>query len=121
MSRRDVRLFLDDMLGAIEKIERYTDGVSFEQFEANDMVTDAVVRNLEIVGEAAKHIPVELRDSYPMLDWARVVGFRNIVIHVYFAVDVVIVWTIATQRLSQLKAVLALMLRDMDAGGVGRM
>ncbi|MCL7454615.1 MAG: DUF86 domain-containing protein [Anaerolineae bacterium] len=112
MSKREPRLFLSDMLAAIEKIERYTAGLSFEQFEANDMVIDAVVRNLEIIGEAARQIPIPLREQYPRIEWSRVVGFRNIVIHTYFAVDVEIVWTIATQRLSELKAVLNEMLRD---------
>lgn len=89
MPRDGVRLYLFDMLQAIEKVERYIAGLSFEEFEANDLVTDAVVRNLEIVGEAAKYIPEELRDRYPAAEWTRVVGFHNIVIHQYRSV----VWT----------------------------
>jgi len=60
MPKRDTRLTLLDMLEAVEKIERYTAGLTFEQFEGNDMVVDAVVRNLEIIGEAARHIPDNL-------------------------------------------------------------
>ncbi len=116
MSKRDVRVFVADMLQAIEKIERYTRGLSFDHFERNDMVTDAVVRNLEVIGEAARHIPPGLREQYPEIDWTRVIGFRNIVIHAYFAVDLEIAWTIATQRLSQLKTILQRMLRDMATG-----
>jgi uncharacterized protein with HEPN domain len=112
MSKRDPRLFMTDILEAIEKVERYTAGFSFDQFEANEMVLDAVVRNLEVIGEAARYIPPTLRERYAQIEWSRVVGFRNIVIHTYFAVDVEIVWTIATQRLSELKAVLAEMLQD---------
>jgi uncharacterized protein with HEPN domain len=112
MSKRDPRLFLTDMLEAIEKIDRYTDGLSFVQFEANDMVSDAVVRNLEIIGEAARYIPPTLRRRYTQIEWTRVVGFRNIVIHAYFAVDLEIVWTIATQRLPQPKAALEEMPQD---------
>jgi uncharacterized protein with HEPN domain len=59
MSKRDARLFLSDILEAVEKIERYTTGLSFEQFESNDMIVDAVVRNLEIIGKAARHLPKE--------------------------------------------------------------
>jgi uncharacterized protein with HEPN domain len=68
--------------------------------------------NLEIVGEAARYLPPTLRERYSQIEWSRVVGFRNIVIHAYFAVDVEIVWTIATQRLSELKPVLKAMLQD---------
>jgi uncharacterized protein with HEPN domain len=64
MSKRDPRLFLIDMLESIEKVERYTAELSFEEFEANDMVLDAVVRNLEVIGEAAHHIPPTLRERY---------------------------------------------------------
>jgi len=112
MSKRDPRLFMTDVLDAIEKVERYTAGLTFDQFEANEMVLDAVVRNLEIIGEATRYIPSTLRERYTQIEWSRVVGFRNIVIHAYFAVDVEIVWTIATQRLSELKAVLIEMLQD---------
>jgi uncharacterized protein with HEPN domain len=116
MSKRDLRLFLTDMLEVIEKIQRYTAGQTFEQFEENDILVDAVVRNLEVIGEAAKYIPTEWRKRYPAIDWRRVVGFRNIVIHSYFAVDVEVVWTIATQQLDELKQVLTQMLREINGG-----
>lgn len=114
MSKRDVRLFLTDMLDAVMKIERYTASLTAEQFQADDLRIDAVVRNLEIVGEAARQIPPDLRERYPGIDWTRVVGFRNIVIHEYFDVDIEIVWTIATQRLSELKTFLRRMLQDIE-------
>ena len=77
MSDRNVFLFVLDMPEAIEKIERYTSGQTYETFVAHDLILDAVVRNLEIIGEAARHIPEELRRKYPEIDWRRVVGFRN--------------------------------------------
>ena len=113
MPRRDLRLFLTDILEAIDKVERYTASLSFEAFEGNDMAVDAVVRNLEIIGEAARQISPNVRERYAGIDWVAVVGFRNIVIHEYFDVDVDIVWTIATQRLAQLQGVVQQILEDM--------
>ncbi len=116
MSKRDVRLFLNDILEAIRKVERYTAGLSFEAFEGNDMVIDSVTRNLEVIGEATKQIPEELRSRYQDVDWKRVAGFRDIAIHAYFDVDIGIVWTIATQRLADLKQVVNQMLQDLEQG-----
>lgn len=106
MSKRDVRLFLADMLDALEKIERYTAGLSHEEFWENDLVADAVVRNLEVIGEAARHVPVEARERFPEVQWRQIVGFRNVVIHEYFAVDLDIVWTVVKHHLPQLRAAL---------------
>jgi len=84
MSKRDPELFIQDMLKAIEKIERYTESIeNLEEFEKKDIVVDAVLRNLEIIGEAAKNIPEEIRKKYPEIPWNRVVGLRNVVIHGY--------------------------------------
>ncbi len=114
MSERKVLFFVLDMLEAIEKIERYTSGQTYETFVVHDMMLDAVVRNLEIIGEAARHIPEELRRKYPDVDWRRVVGFRNVVIHEYFDVDPEIVWVIVTRHLHHLKTVLERMRADLE-------
>ena len=103
MSRRDHRLFLADMLEAIEKIERYTHGLSRKDLWQDDLVADAVVRNLEVIGEAARHVPEALRAAHPEIDWRRVVGLRNVVVHEYFAIDLDVVWVIIKQNLPQLK------------------
>jgi len=111
MSKRKVRLFLADMLESIEKIQRYTAGVNFERFVSDDLLVDAVVRNLEIIGEAARYIPKTPRRPYPEFPWKRVVGLRNI----YFAVDLEIVWTIIRENLAALKDDLQKMLTDLEA------
>ena len=77
MSKRDVRLFILDMLlDAIKRVQRHVQGMTLEEFEANEMVLDAVVRNLEVIGEAARYVPEELRNRYVRVDRRRVVGFR---------------------------------------------
>ena len=119
MSKRELRLFLLDMPEAIRKIREYTSGLNFEEFDERSMVVDAVVRNLEIIGEAAKYIPEEIRARYSEINWSQVVGFRNIVIHKYFDVDTEIVWTIARERLGDLEKVLVKMFKDLFGEEVG--
>lgn len=95
---REYRLFLEDMLKACEKIVRFTRGLSVEQFQANDQVFDAVLRNLEIIGEAAKHIPPQVRLQHPDIDWRKMSGFRDTAIHEYFGIDIEVVWDIITDK-----------------------
>ncbi len=116
MSKRDVRLFVADMLDSIEKIERYTQGMDLAQFAADERTVDAVIRNIEIIGEAARQVPEAIRTRYPAIPWRRVIGFRNIVVHEYFAVDVNIVWTILRENLPLLKQTLWQMRSDLDQG-----
>jgi uncharacterized protein with HEPN domain len=106
MSKRSPELFIQDMLEAIEKIERYTESVEdLNDFMEKDIVVDAVLRNLEIIGEAARNIPEEIREKYPEIPWNRVVGLRNVVIHGYFVVDLEIIWVIIREQLPDLKEV----------------
>lgn len=96
-------VFFADMLGAIEKIQRYLENVSFAEFAEDDMRIDAVVRNLEIIGEAAGKIPPEIRDEYPDIPWKKIVGLRNILIHEYFGIDIEIIWDVVENHLGNLK------------------
>lgn len=102
MSRRSVRLLLDDMLEATERIERYVAGMDQPAFLADEKTSDAVVRNLEILGEAAAHVPDDFRASTSELEWPRIVGLRNRVVHGYFAVDLELVWRIVVSDLPAL-------------------
>lgn len=102
MSNRRTEFLLADILEAIEKILLYTQGMAMEDFVANQMVIDAVVRNFEIIGEAANHIPQEIKSKYPDIDWNKMRGFRNRIVHDYFDVDVQIVWNIKTNYLEHL-------------------
>lgn len=81
MSRRFVRLLLDDMLEAIERIDRYVAGIDQPAFLADDKTADAVVRNLEVLGEAAAHVPEDFGASTSDVDWPQIVGLRNRMVH----------------------------------------
>lgn len=114
MSKRDVRLFLKDILKAIKKTQRFVSGKNFGNFEHNDLLIDGVTRNLEVIGEAAKQIPEDFRKRYKQINWNQVVGFRNIAIHEYFEVDIEMVWTIATKQLDPVKQAVKRMIDDLD-------
>lgn len=108
---RDYRLYLDDMRSAAEKVLRYTQGVDFARFMEDEKTFDAVVRNLEIIGEAAKHIPADVQARYPEVQWRRISGLRDIVVHEYFGIDEDILWDIvatqAPELLGQIRQILA--------------
>ncbi len=112
---RDYRLYLEDMLEAITRIGRYTSGVDFATFSTDEMRIDAVVRNLELIGEAAKNIPQAQRDLTPTIEWRKIAGLRDIVAHHYFRLDLVIVWDVVEHRLNDLRiAATALLAMDPD-------
>lgn len=112
---RDYRLYLDDILIAGEKVVRYTKGLSFNDFVADDKTFDAVVRNLQIIGEASAKVPTEVRSRYPDVPWAEIVGFRNIVVHYYFGVDEAIIWHIVEAQLIPLVEQVRRILEQEDA------
>lgn len=102
-SCRDYTLFLEDILLAINKIEEYIQDISYQGFSKNDMMIDAVIRNFEVIGEAAKHIPARIRTKYPAVEWREAIGFRNVLIHDYFGIDVESVWDTIHNNLPLLK------------------
>ena len=102
--KRPYSLYLNDILESTEKIKRYIDGLTFEEFTASDMVFDAVVRNLEIIGEASSHIPESIQSESPTVPWRLMKNMRNILSHEYFGIDIDIVWKTATEALPQLLA-----------------
>ena len=94
MPKRDWHLRIVDMQEAAEKIQSYVAGMTAEQFRADNKTIDAVLRNIEIIGEAAVHIPKSARDRHAEIRWADIRGMRNIVVHGYFRVDLGILWNV---------------------------
>ena len=99
MPSRDDDLLIGDIITSCEKIFRYTETLSFENFSGNEMVVDAVVRNFEIIGEAAKLISEEMRMLNPLVEWQLMTDFRNLLIHEYFGIDIGIVWSVISNEL----------------------
>lgn len=89
---RDWKMRVDDILACIQKIEAYTHDLTYEQFSVDNKTIDAVIRNLEIIGEAAGHIPLEIQEKYPEVAWLEMRGMRNIMAHEYFGLSLPIIW-----------------------------
>lgn len=96
---RDPKLYLHDMRESIGRVLEYTRGLSQEEFESNDLIRDAVLRNLGIIGEAAKNVPKEIRDIDPTIPWPQICGLRDHLVHAYFGVDDVIIWNVIERKL----------------------
>lgn len=94
MSNRSAELLLEDILDAARKIQRFTNGITLEEFVADEKTVDAVVRNFEVIGEASNRLPEEFKQAHAYVDWARIRGFRNRIVHDYFGIDHTIVWNI---------------------------
>ena len=109
---RHYKLYIGDILDAIVKIEKYTKGFTPSKFQRNSLVADAVVKNLEVIGEASKRIPADIKHKIPAIEWKKIVGLRNIFIHEYSAIDKKIVWDIIENKLPALKAHLTQVLKS---------
>jgi uncharacterized protein with HEPN domain len=101
---RDSRVYLEDILEAIARIQRYTEGLSRDAFADDERTVDAIVRNLEVIGEAVKQLPAEVRLRAPAVEWQKIAGLRDILIHQYFGIDIEIVWDVVQTKLPDLRA-----------------
>ncbi len=100
---RDHRVYLDDIIEAINRIAIYTQGQTLSVFSKDLKTVDAVVRNLEIIGEAVKKIPQEIKDQNPNIEWKKIAGLRDILIHEYFGIDTDIIWDVIQNKLPSFK------------------
>lgn len=104
MKKRDDTVFLRHILDAIDAIDQYTKGMTFEDFVHHSMAHDAVIRQIEIIGEAARNISEEYRESQPQLPWLKMIGIRNKIIHEYFNLNLSVVWDTIKDDLPHLRS-----------------
>ncbi len=102
MPKRNYGLFITDIRDCSRRIMEYVKGKSFQDFTGNQMLMDAVIRNLEIIGEATKNIPSRIKQMYPKIEWKKIAGLRDMVIHQYFGIDSEILWDIVQHKIPEL-------------------
>ena len=112
--KKDDTVYLRHILDAIEQIEDYLKGVSFEQFFQRRLLQDGVVRRLEVIGEASRNLSHELRQRNPKVPWSQIIGLRNRIVHAYFNVNLQIVWEIVQNDLVPLKQQVERILKMLD-------
>jgi uncharacterized protein with HEPN domain len=111
MSKRGIKLYLEDIQNSIRKIEKYTRGSDFEKFSKNEQMIDAIVRNLSIIGEAVINVPKDIKAKNPEVAWIEIKGMRNKVIHEYFGIDEEILWKTVQNDLPIFKKQIAKLLK----------
>jgi len=111
---RDLRLYVDDMLEAIKQIRAYVKGYDQKRFASDRKTQDAVIRNLEVIGEAARNLPEEIKALASGVEWRKISGLRNILIHEYFGISVPILWDIVQSRLKPLEEACLKILASLD-------
>ena len=112
---RDIGLYLEDMIEAATRLADYTNGFEFDAFAKDARSVDAVVRNLEILGEAAKRVPDATRERAPEIDWRKIAGMRDVLAPAYFQIDLQIVWDAATNKVPELVEPLRRLLMDLGS------
>lgn len=101
---RDWRLYLDDLVNSCEKVIAFLQDKDLPVFASNDMLRDAVLRNLEVIGEAAAHLPDHVKAQAPGVDWMNIKGLRNIIVHRYFEIDEDVLWDVVVHEVPDLLA-----------------
>ena len=104
--KKDFMIYVDDILNSIEKIENFCIGLDYNKFANNNLIIDAVIRNLEIIGEAVKKIPTNIKRRSDSIEWGKISGMRDFLIHRYSDIDLEIVWDAIKNKLPKLKSVI---------------
>ena len=111
---RNYQLYLKDIFEAMGAAQVFVEGTDFEAFVSDDKTASAVVRKLEIIGEATKNVPETIRQAYPQVPWRQMAGMRDRIIHVYFDVNYTIVWEVVTELIPPLQPIIAQILKDLE-------
>jgi uncharacterized protein with HEPN domain len=112
--KRDYRLYIDDILEAIGKIEEYTEGLTMEDFLSDRRSIDAVIWNFQIIGEAVKHITPEVREKYPQVPWKLMAGMRDKLAHEYFGIRYDVIWDTIKKRLPEVRSLMEEVLKEIS-------
>ena len=112
--KREVGDYIEDIIGAMDKAINFIKNISYEKFTRDDKTVFAVVRALEIIGEAVKNVPDDIRKDYPEIPWKDMAGMRNKVIHEYFGVKLKIVWKTVKEKIPSLKPIFEKILKDLE-------
>jgi uncharacterized protein with HEPN domain len=113
--QRAYRAYLKDILEAIRKLEKYSNSLTFDDFVKDELRQDGVVRNLEIIGDAVKRIPNDVKERKPQIEWKKIAGLRDVLIHAYFGVDLKIVWDVINNKTPMLKQNVLEMLSETES------
>jgi uncharacterized protein with HEPN domain len=114
MKERDFTDYIKDILSSIQDVEEFTSGITFEDFLKDKKTIKAVIRSLEVLGEASKKIPDDVKTRYPRIPWKRMAGMRDKLIHEYFGVDLEIVWNAAKKELPPVKSSIEELVREIE-------
>ena len=109
------KIYLLHILESINLIEKYSQGLTYAEFLKNPMIQDAILRRLEVIGEAVKKLSDDLKKKYPEIPWRDIAGMRDKLIHHYFGVDLKIVWNTIKKDIPQLKEWILRILKDLES------